>query len=121
MGFTPRRTCLDPVVNRPDDMVQVCLHHRILKPKKLDAHRLKFYLPHVVHWSFQLVTLSIDLDSEHQLGREEIDDVFVNRFLPVKVITTSLPLSQRLPQEHFTERTLLSQFSRPMLELGIIF
>jgi len=53
------------------------------------------------HYFVQVVGKSIQFDDQHQFVTEEIGNVIVQRFLPVKVVTEHLFPFQKLPKEYF--------------------
>ncbi len=51
-------------------------------------------LPLAISLELFLVRITVDLNSQKQLWAEEIDDKFIDRFLPTEVVTAQLFVSQ---------------------------
>jgi hypothetical protein len=55
---------------------------------------------------------TIEFDREQQFWREEIDDVFVEWFLSVKIDAEKLAPFESIPEQHLAECAMLPQFAR---------
>ena len=120
VGSTPGSMRLDPVVDRLGHRVHAGSHRGILKPQKADSQCLKPALSHLVIDALQDVRFSIDLHRQHQIGREKIHDIFVNRLLPVEIKSPALATLQPLPEEDFRQRALVAQFASERFEPWVI-
>jgi hypothetical protein len=88
----------DPMFNSLHNTIQVSTNLSFLEPEKSNAQRLQPALALLIVQPFKYVAPPVDLDCEHQVRAKEIQDIFVDGFLPVEFMASNLPLLQTLPQ-----------------------
>lgn len=97
LPFGPVR--FNPRVNRRNDTIEICFNLGIFESQKVHSQGLQSCLSHFVIGSLELVTIAVDLHRQQQIAAEEIHDISINGFLPVKIETESLTALQLSPEQ----------------------
>jgi hypothetical protein len=120
LAFFISHSGFDPIVNRLGDTIKIVLHLPVGEPQEPNPQGLQLLLSVDVLTSFELVRITIDLHRQHQLGREEIHDEFVDRSLAVKIDAASLSSLEMAPQQDLRQRAPLPQLPGEAFEIWIV-
>ena len=96
------------------------LHIPILKPQNPQAQALQVSLASLITLEFVPVAVTINLNDQLQLRAIEIDDVFVDGPLSQKLIAEHFVVFQLVPQQHFSQGTVLPEFSRTFFQFLVV-
>ena len=90
---------IDPLLDRSKYVSHIILHLDIGELQDTDAEGFDFFLPEAVFCLMRVVDLVANLDCQAEPRAVEIDDVFIEGFLPVKFVAPHFLAFELLPEQ----------------------
>src|SRR5262245_21682528 len=96
------------------------LHHPIVESNETNAKAFQSALSVNIPLTLQAVAIPIDLNRQHQLWTIEVNDVFANRSLPMKIVAQHCSILYPIPQQYLSQSASIAKLARQRLKFGIV-